>query len=117
MFALRYKSNLNVKIYAKIGNSKNFKWENPSRKRKKRTSNSNEFQHFLLGAKIDGIRTKTAISISNYWESVAEMMQEYFEAKKSTPNLTGYNWLYSKNIPNITKKALKGLCNRLGLSS
>ena len=117
MFALRYKSNLTIEIYAKIGNSKTFQWENPSRKRKIQNTNSNEFQQFLLGQKIKGIRKKTALAICKEWNTLAEMMHEYFHEKDLNQNLTAYDWLYSKKIPNITKTGLIALCNRLGLSS
>ena len=57
-------------------------------------------------------------TICKEWNSLPEMMQEYFHEKNSNnQNITAYDWLYSKKIPSITKKALIVLCNRLGLSS
>ena len=102
-------------LFYHIGQSQNFEWENPRRKRKKLNVPSNEFIDFLLGQKIKGIRKKTAIAISKQWNSIAHMLQSFFFEQQNNENLTGYDWLYSKNIPNIKKSTLTALCNRLGI--
>ena len=86
-------------------NNNIIQWENPSRKRKIQNTNSNEFLQLLLAQKIPGIRKKTAIAICKQWNSLAEMMQEYFNEKDlNNQNLTAYDWLYSKKFLILPKQ-------------
>ena len=75
------------------------------------------FKKFYSVKKSQEFAKKTALAICNQWNSVAEMMQEYFHERNLNQNLTGHDWLYSKQIPHITNTAVKALCHRLGLTS
>jgi len=107
--------NLNVSIYGKIGQENTFQWENPSRKRKNCGSNEHMID-FLLGNKISGIRKKMAIRIAERWNSVSALCLEFDRERSSrSNNLTGYDFIYEQEIPNITSKAINSLCKRLGI--